>query len=186
MPIQANLNPQRILFIRKKQKVLGSTIGPLATTDGNIVNEVTEMANILNDFFVSVFTGEDLEDIKPFVARHNDDTYLNNTGLPRDNDGSFYDILLIRWLNFNIKSSSTRVYVFFYFFLFFFFFTHFSLSTGRHYLPFCPLMMFRARVYSDTFFLEAHSAPPPQNSSLLKPMPRHQSYPALTTLSKHD
>ncbi len=58
--------------------MLGSTRGPLATTDGNIVNEDTEMANILNDFFASVFTDEDLGDIKPFAARHNDDTYLNN------------------------------------------------------------------------------------------------------------
>ncbi len=36
------------------------------------------MANILNDFFASVFTDEDLGDIKPFDARHYDDTYLNN------------------------------------------------------------------------------------------------------------
>ncbi len=36
------------------------------------------MANILNHFFVSVFTDEDLRDIKPFAARHNDDMYLNN------------------------------------------------------------------------------------------------------------
>ncbi len=57
--------------------MFGSTIGPLAITDGNTVNEDTEMANILNDFFVSVFTDEDLGDIKPFAARHNDDTYLN-------------------------------------------------------------------------------------------------------------
>ncbi len=57
--------------------MLSSTIGPLAKTDGNIVNGDTEMANILNDFFVSVFTDEDLRDIKPFAARHNNDTYLN-------------------------------------------------------------------------------------------------------------
>ncbi len=37
------------------KKVIGSTIGPLATTDGNIVNEDTAMANILNYFFASVF-----------------------------------------------------------------------------------------------------------------------------------
>ncbi len=34
--------------------------------------------NIFNDFFASVFTDEDLGDMKPFAARHNDDTYLNN------------------------------------------------------------------------------------------------------------
>ncbi len=62
----------------RHEKVPGSTIGPLATTDDNIVNEDTEMANILNDFFASVFTDEDLGDIKPFSVRHNNDTYLNN------------------------------------------------------------------------------------------------------------
>ncbi len=64
-------------YVRNK-KVLGSTIGPLATIDGSIVNEDTEMANILNDFSASVFTVEDLGDIKQFAARHNDGTYLNN------------------------------------------------------------------------------------------------------------
>ncbi len=64
-------------YVRNK-KVLGSTIGPLATIDGNTVHEDTEIANILNFFFASVFTDEDLGDIKPFVARHNSDTYLNN------------------------------------------------------------------------------------------------------------
>ncbi len=58
--------------------MLGSIIGPLETRDGNIVKENTEMANILNYFFASVFTNEDLGDIKSFAARHNDDTYLNN------------------------------------------------------------------------------------------------------------
>ncbi len=61
----------------KKQKVLGTTVGPLATKDGNFVNEDTEMANILNYFFASVFTDEDLGDTKPLAERHND-TYLNN------------------------------------------------------------------------------------------------------------
>ncbi len=58
--------------------MVGFTIGPLATTDGNIVNEDTEMGNILNDFFESVFTDEGLGEMKPFAARHNDDTHLNN------------------------------------------------------------------------------------------------------------
>ncbi len=45
--------------------MLGSTIGPPANTDGNIVNEDTEMANILNDFLASIFTDEELANIKP-------------------------------------------------------------------------------------------------------------------------
>ncbi len=71
-------NPKTSIHTLQTKKVFGSTIGPLATTDGNIVNEDTEMGNIHNDFFASVITDEDLEDMKPFAARHNDDTYLNN------------------------------------------------------------------------------------------------------------
>ncbi len=71
-------NPKEFYSYIRKKKVPGSTIGPLATTDDNIVNEDTEMANILNDFFESVFTDEDLGDMKPFAARHNNGTYLNN------------------------------------------------------------------------------------------------------------
>ncbi len=71
-------NPKEFYSYVRNKKVLSSTIGPLATMDGNIVNEGTEMANILNDFFASVFTDEDLGDIKPFAVRHNDDTYLNS------------------------------------------------------------------------------------------------------------
>ncbi len=60
MPVLANLTPT----------------GPLATTDGNIVNENSEITNIFNDYFASVFTDAGLG-VKPFAARHNDDTYLN-------------------------------------------------------------------------------------------------------------
>ncbi len=38
-------------YVRNK-KVLGSTIGSLATTNVNIVNEDTEMASIFNDFLL--------------------------------------------------------------------------------------------------------------------------------------
>ncbi len=54
--------------------MLTSIIAPLATTDESNVNENTEMGNILNDFFASVFTDEDLGDINSFAARNNDDT----------------------------------------------------------------------------------------------------------------
>ncbi len=53
--------------------MLGFTTGPLGTTDGNIVNEDTEIANILNDWFATAFADEDLGDIKPFAARLHDD-----------------------------------------------------------------------------------------------------------------
>ncbi len=71
-------NPKELYSYVRNKKVLCSTVGPLATTDGNIVNEDTEMANILNDFFVSALPNEDLEDIQPFGARYSGDTYLNN------------------------------------------------------------------------------------------------------------
>ncbi len=55
-------NPNEFYSYKRNKKVLGSTTGPPATTDGNIVNEDTEMANILN-YFASVFTDEDLGDM---------------------------------------------------------------------------------------------------------------------------
>lgn len=38
-------------------------IGPLKTASGNITDEAGEMAKILNEFFVSVFTNERLVEI---------------------------------------------------------------------------------------------------------------------------
>ncbi len=52
-------NPKEFYSYVRNKKVFGSTIRPLATTDENIVNEDTEMANILNEFFPSVFIDED-------------------------------------------------------------------------------------------------------------------------------
>ncbi len=60
-PNSRKSNPKEFYSYVRNQKVLASTTGPLATINENIVNEDTEMANILNDFFASVFTDEALE-----------------------------------------------------------------------------------------------------------------------------
>ncbi len=70
--------PKEFQSYFRNKNVFGSTIASLVTTDGNIVNEDTEMAYILNELFALVFTDEDLGDIQPFAARYNNDTHLNN------------------------------------------------------------------------------------------------------------
>ncbi len=52
IPKSSKSNLKEFHSYGRNKKVLGSTIGPLATTHGNIVNEDTEMANILNYFFL--------------------------------------------------------------------------------------------------------------------------------------
>ncbi len=71
-------NPKEFYSYVRNKKVLGSTVGPLATKDGNIGNEDTEMANILNDFFLLQYLPMKTYEIRSFAVRHNDDTYLNN------------------------------------------------------------------------------------------------------------
>lgn len=49
-------------YVRSKSKTK-TTIGPLLNADGNIVMDNKGMVSILNDYFSSVFTKEDLENI---------------------------------------------------------------------------------------------------------------------------
>ena len=45
-------------YVREK-KTLKSTIGPLLSAEGEIVTDERETADILNDYFASVFTVEE-------------------------------------------------------------------------------------------------------------------------------
>ena len=52
-------NPKEFFSFIRKKKVLTPTIGPLVATNGTHTNDESEMAKILNSFFVSVFTAEE-------------------------------------------------------------------------------------------------------------------------------
>ena len=58
-------NPKEFHSYVKSKRVLASTIGPLITENGNQIDNEVEMANVLNGFFSTVFTTEDVQNSLP-------------------------------------------------------------------------------------------------------------------------
>ena len=52
-------NPKEFYCYIREKKVLNSTIGPLVSSEGETTTDEREMADILNNYFASVFTVED-------------------------------------------------------------------------------------------------------------------------------
>ncbi len=48
----------------RKKKVLTSTIGPLSLQNGQLESDGEKMADLLNEYFASVFTTEDISDFQ--------------------------------------------------------------------------------------------------------------------------
>ena len=63
-------------YVRKK-KVFTSTIGPLSTANGEHTEDEFVMANVLNEYFASVFTDENNSSNLPTPRMYNNNTYLN-------------------------------------------------------------------------------------------------------------
>ena len=53
------MNPKEFFRYVREKKTLKSTIGPLLSAEGEIVTDERETADILNDYFASVFTVEE-------------------------------------------------------------------------------------------------------------------------------
>ena len=53
------VNPKQFFRYVREKKTLKSTIGPLLSAEGEIVTDERETADILNDYFASVFTVEE-------------------------------------------------------------------------------------------------------------------------------
>ncbi len=71
-------NPEEFYDYMEKKKILTSNTDLLATVNGqNIVNE-NEMANILNDYFVSVFTLEDGPTQTPTASTQDEVNFIDN------------------------------------------------------------------------------------------------------------
>ena len=61
------VNPKEFFRYVREKKTLKSTIGPLLSAEGEIVTDERETADILNEYFASVFTVEDRgEEAVPF------------------------------------------------------------------------------------------------------------------------
>ncbi len=56
----AEANPEELYSYVRKKKVLSSTIGPLSLQNGQLENDEKKMADLLNEYFASVFTKEDI------------------------------------------------------------------------------------------------------------------------------
>ena len=48
------------MYTRSKTRTKDS-IGPFVHNEGNVITDTSETANVLNDFFTSMFTGEDVD-----------------------------------------------------------------------------------------------------------------------------
>ena len=62
-------NPKEFFRYIREKKVLKSTIGPLQSVEGEIVTDEREMADILKDYFASVFTVEDNRNERPVPSQ---------------------------------------------------------------------------------------------------------------------
>ena len=75
---QAKKNPKEFYSYLKTKTANKESVGPLKTEAGDIVTDDATMAGMLNSFFSSVFTDEDLEDLpKPETLYHGDSPLLD-------------------------------------------------------------------------------------------------------------
>ena len=70
---QSKTNPKEFYSFIRQKRVTTSTIGPISNGNGDFTNDEEQICCILNTFFASVFTVEDLRDIPsvPAVELHN-------------------------------------------------------------------------------------------------------------------
>ena len=59
-------------YVRSKQKVR-DTVGPLEDISGNTISDAFQMAEVLNEYFSSVFTTEDISSLPVPDAKYEDD-----------------------------------------------------------------------------------------------------------------
>jgi hypothetical protein len=69
---QSKTNPKEFYSYIRQKRVLTSSIGPLINVNDQITGDDEKMSTILNHFFASVFTSEDLSDIPVPSAVHVD------------------------------------------------------------------------------------------------------------------
>ena len=64
---QSKTNPKEFYSFIRKKKVINSSIGPIINENGDFINDEEQISSILNTFFPSVFTIDNVSDI-PAVA----------------------------------------------------------------------------------------------------------------------
>ena len=76
---QSKSNPKEFYSYIRQKRVNTSTIGPILDENGDFTSNEEEITTILNTFFASVFTAEDLSDIPEVPS-----VPLNNNNILRD------------------------------------------------------------------------------------------------------
>ncbi|MCP3679704.1 MAG: reverse transcriptase family protein, partial [Gammaproteobacteria bacterium] len=71
-------NPKEFFNYIRNKKVLKTSIGPLATLDGSLTNDDNQIADILNSYFVSVFTTENSNFLPSSTMRVNNEKALSD------------------------------------------------------------------------------------------------------------
>ncbi len=71
-------------YVRQK-KVITSSIGPLRLNNGEHVGNDVDMAEILNEYFASVFTVEDINSIEEASSASGDIIQINNCEFTENN-----------------------------------------------------------------------------------------------------
>ena len=71
------LHPKEFYSYIRKKKVLTSAIGSLLTANGEHIEHQFVMANVLNDYFVSVFTEKNNSLNLPTPRMYDNNTHLN-------------------------------------------------------------------------------------------------------------
>ena len=79
----AKKNPKEFYSYLKSRTTNKQTVGPLKSDVGDLVSDDAKMAGMLNEFFSSVFTSEDLENVpKPETLYHGDEPLCDVEILP--------------------------------------------------------------------------------------------------------
>ena len=71
---QSKTNPKEFYNFIRQKRVVTSTVGPMMDANGDFTNDEEQISSILNTFFASVFTAEDLSvtPVVPAVLTNND------------------------------------------------------------------------------------------------------------------
>ena len=78
---EAKKNPKEFYSYLKSKTTNKESVGPLKSASGDIVTDDATMAGMLNSFFSSVFTDEDLEDMPTPETLYHGDSPLHNTDI---------------------------------------------------------------------------------------------------------
>ena len=83
---QTKTNPKEFYSFIRQKKITTTTIGPIIDENGDFINDDEQICNILNSFFASVFTDEDLSNIPTVPSVQNINNEVLSSFIITEND----------------------------------------------------------------------------------------------------